>query len=123
MLSKRMFLTSTISSYFSVKVFCSSSRGILAQAGEQLLVHAGDAGRRLLQAFAVGIFADGEQDLADGRRDAFEIDGLVPQLHAHSAALEEDCRLRSSYVLELDQSVWRVVGRRCRVRETHRVGQ
>jgi hypothetical protein len=44
------------------------------QAGEQLRVGAGDPGRGLAQAVAVGVFADGDQDLADGGLDALEVD-------------------------------------------------
>ena len=61
MLSKRMSLTSTISSYFWVNVFCRSVARVLAQPGEHLGVHAGDAVRRLAQALAVGVLADGER--------------------------------------------------------------
>ena len=47
--------------------------GVAAEAGREVGVHAGDAGRRLLQALAVGVFADGQEDLADGRLDALVI--------------------------------------------------
>ena len=47
---------------------------IAVQAGEQFGVHAGDAGRRFLQTLAVGVFADGQQNLAHRRFDAFVID-------------------------------------------------
>ena len=75
MLLKLMSRTSTISSYFSVKNFCRWQLRLVVQAGEQLGVHAGDAGRRFAQAFAVGIFADGGQNLADCPFDARQIDG------------------------------------------------
>ena len=48
--------------------------GIVVQAAEQLGVHAGDAGRRFAQAFAIGIFADGGQNLAHGASNARLID-------------------------------------------------
>jgi hypothetical protein len=51
-------------------------RRVDTQAGKQLRVRAGDAGRRAAQAVAVGILADRDQDLADGRLDAGEVDRL-----------------------------------------------
>ena len=68
-----MSLTSTISSYFWVNVLRSTSPGSRRQAGEHFGVHAGDAGRRFLQALAVGVFADGQEDFADGRLDALVV--------------------------------------------------
>jgi hypothetical protein len=51
--------------------------GVDPQAGEQLGVRAGDPGRGAAQAVAVGVFADGDQDLPDGRLDPLQVDGLV----------------------------------------------
>ena len=52
--------------------------GILVQAPEDLGVHPGDAVGRLSQPLAVGILADGDQDLADRAADPLEI-------HVHRA--------------------------------------
>jgi hypothetical protein len=48
--------------------------GVDAQAGEELGVGAGDAGRGLAQAVAVRVLADRDQDLPDGVLDALEVD-------------------------------------------------
>ena len=74
MLLKLMSRTSTISSYFSVKNFRRWRRGIVVQAGEQLGIHASDAGRRFAQAFAIRVFADRGQDLAHGPLDPRGVD-------------------------------------------------
>ena len=50
------------------------------QAGHQLAVGAGDAVGGFEQPFAVGVFADGEQDLADGPLDAEDVDLGVGQV-------------------------------------------
>ena len=47
---------------------------LIVQAGKQLGVHASHAGRRFAEAFAVGVFADGGQNFADGAFDARLID-------------------------------------------------
>ena len=43
---------------------------VFAQTGEELCVRLGDTMRRALQPLSIGIFADGEQDLAHRRLDA-----------------------------------------------------
>src|SRR5262249_54448111 len=48
-------------------------RGIFVQAAEDLRIHLGDATRRALQAVAVGVFADRDEDLAHRLLDAGEI--------------------------------------------------
>jgi hypothetical protein len=45
-----------------------------AQAGEELCVGAGDPGGCLAQPVAVGILADGDEDLADRGLDALQVD-------------------------------------------------
>ena len=52
--------------------------GILVQPAADLGVHAGDARRRLAQPLAVGVLADGQQDLADGPAEALVIDRRRP---------------------------------------------
>jgi hypothetical protein len=47
--------------------------GIFAETRENLGVHAGDSLRRIQQTIAVGILADGDEDLADGGRDSRQI--------------------------------------------------
>ena len=64
MLLKLMSRTSTISSYFSVKNFLQMPSRVVVQAAEQLGVHAGHAGRRFAQPFAIGVFAHGRENLA-----------------------------------------------------------
>ena len=47
-----------------------------AQPGHQLDIRSRDPARRFLQSLALGIFADGEKNLADGPFDAREIDAF-----------------------------------------------
>ena len=47
------------------------------QAGEELGVRAGDPGRGALQAVAVRVLADRDQDLPDRLLDPAEVDGLL----------------------------------------------
>jgi len=51
--------------------------GVFTESGKELGVGRGDAGGSTLQAFAVGVFADGEEDLADGGLDPREVDDQV----------------------------------------------
>ena len=46
------------------------------QSGEHFLVHAGHTLRRFAQALAVGVFADGQEDLPHRRGQAGVIDGM-----------------------------------------------
>ena len=50
---------------------------VVVQAGKEFGIHAGHAGRRFAQAFAVGIFADGSEDFAHGALDSQLVDGRV----------------------------------------------
>lgn len=59
-----------------------------AQAGEELGVGAGDPGGRLAQPVAVGVLADGDEDLADGRLDALQVDVALDVDAAELAADE-----------------------------------
>jgi hypothetical protein len=47
--------------------------GVDAQPGEEFGVRAGDASRGLLEAGAVGVVADGRQDLSDGGFDPAQV--------------------------------------------------
>ena len=76
---------------------------VVVQAGEQLGVHAGDAGRRFAQTFAIGVFADGGENFADGALDAGCIDAwsvrrgiAVVQFAGEAAEIGAagDCRCR-----------------------------
>jgi len=48
-----------------------------AQPGEDLRVGAGDPGRRLPEALAVGVFPDRGEDLPDGPLDPGQVDGVL----------------------------------------------
>ena len=60
-----------------VELHLEQALGIDAESLEEFAVHAGDARRRLGEALAVGVFADGEDHLAEGALDARFIDGLA----------------------------------------------
>ena len=47
---------------------------VVVQAAEKLGVHAGDAGRRFAETFAIRVFADGGEDFAHGPLDPGQID-------------------------------------------------
>ena len=57
-----------------MKNFCGCCRGSCVQAAEQLGVHAGHAGRRFQQPFAIRVFADRRQNLAHRPLDPRQID-------------------------------------------------
>ena len=65
----------TISSWPTSKPTLSSSLGSVAQALEQLRVHAGDALRRAEQPLALRILADGLDDLAHGALNPLQVNG------------------------------------------------
>jgi hypothetical protein len=48
--------------------------GVLLEAGHQFAVRSGDAVGSFEESFAIGIFADGKKDFADGLFDAGDID-------------------------------------------------
>ena len=54
---------------------------VLVEPGHRLGVHPSDAGGRAEQPVALGILADGQQDLADGGFDAGQIDGAHGDNH------------------------------------------
>jgi hypothetical protein len=47
---------------------------IILEAGHEFAIGAGDAVGRLQQSLAVGVFADGEEDLAHGAFEARDVD-------------------------------------------------
>jgi hypothetical protein len=49
--------------------------GIFVEPGENLGIHSGHAGWGFEESFAVGIFADRDEDFADRTLDAFVVDG------------------------------------------------
>ena len=69
---------------FFGKRFPQDDGRIFAQPGEHLLIHACNALGRFTQTFAIGIFADGQENLAHRRRNAFEIDRRVTCAAAYS---------------------------------------
>ncbi|GAA3344383.1 hypothetical protein GCM10020358_47400 [Amorphoplanes nipponensis] len=52
-------------------------RRVDPQAGEELRVRAGDAGRGALETVAVRVLTDGDEDLPDRLLDAGQVDGLL----------------------------------------------
>ncbi len=72
-------------------------RRVDAEAGEELGIGAGDPGGRLAQPVAVGVLADGEEDLADRGLDALQVDVA---LDLDAAELAADQARRD--VVELD---------------------
>jgi hypothetical protein len=62
-----------------------------AQAGEELGVGAGDPGGCLAQPVAVGILADGDEDLADRGLDALQVD-VALDLDAAELATDQPSR-------------------------------
>jgi hypothetical protein len=76
---------------FLVEVGLEELGGILPQAAEKFGVHLGDAGGGACEAFTVGVFADGDEDLANGGFDARQIDTAFEGLGA--ARFIGRCRL------------------------------
>jgi hypothetical protein len=65
-------------------------RRVDPQAGEELGVGAGDAGRGALQTVAVRVLTDGDEDLPDRFLDAGQVDGLLNR-GAGELAVDQTC--------------------------------
>jgi hypothetical protein len=63
--------------------------GIFAEAGEKLGVGAGDAGGGLGETFAVGVFADGQEDFTNRALDARVIDAGGSGFFGHGSVSPE----------------------------------
>ena len=80
-----MSRTSTSSSWLGLERRGQHLGRVDPQAGEELRVGPGHPGRGALQAVAVGVLADRDQDLADGALDPGEVDGVVDGSSAEPA--------------------------------------
>ena len=81
-----------------IERFFKVNGGVFGQAGEYLFVHTGNARRRFLEAFAVGVFAHALQNHADASFNLCSIHRIaffLAMLHAGSAAHQGASRQRS----------------------------
>src|SRR5687767_12148955 len=74
---------------------------VFAQTGEELCVRLGDAMRGALQSLSIGVFADGDQDLAHRRLDARLVD-VSPTGHEQLPSFVRERVMRTPAASSID---------------------